>query len=170
MNENVLADAIWLLDSFFNPYFAMQPALELITANTAFGSSTRFRAIAAVARLIYWIDAPLSQGNIGFLTSSLGSDDYRVRSEAAYICWALRTSQLTQSVKDQLSPALSTAWNRETVLLGKAYIARALDRYDGSSLYVELRAGYEATHLGNTVTGGGIVIRSACPRVSCRPS
>ncbi|MBL8958067.1 MAG: collagenase, partial [Myxococcaceae bacterium] len=160
LHRDVLADAIWILDSFFLPYFAMQPELQAISANMAMDDDIRFRAMAAIQRLIYSKSGLLPSGDVSFIVSSLSSDDGWVRAEAAYICEALRNDQLDGSIRMQLVSALQARYAVETFFTARVYEARALDRFNGSMLLASLRAEFETQHLGNFADGGTLMIRS----------
>ncbi len=161
--QNVLHDVIWVLDSFFYPYFPMQPYLEAISADAEFYGDLRFRAMAAFARLVYAKQGVLPEQDFDFILGSLQSDDMWIRAEAAYICESLRDDQLDEAARTRVVDDLHAAWDIELELVAQVYIARALDRFDGTDLYDQLRSDFEATHLGNTVTGDGISVRSGLP-------
>jgi hypothetical protein len=159
-SEPVLHDAIWVLDSYFFPCFAMQSALETIAATKTFDTSLRFRAITAWGRLVGAQAGQLTQAEADFLQTSLASDDKWVRAEAAFICQTVSDAKLTAAIKTQLIGALQTAYTAETELAAKVYEAKALDRFNGTTLYDGLRTSYEQVHLANTATDSGLTIRS----------
>lgn len=160
-DDNVLQDAIWVLDSFFYPYNPMQPSLETISTNTSYGSALRFRAITAVGRLLYAKTGVMSDHDVTYVTESLQSNDSWVRAEAAYIFQIIKDTQLDAATRDRITTALQTAYNVERVLTPRVYMAKALDRYNGNTLLFDgLQSSYEATHLPNQATGGNFTIRS----------
>lgn len=163
-DSDLLADAIYLLDAVYYPYFAMQPALEALTSNTARTSDTRFRAIAALTRLLYAKSGLLPQADFDFLWAQLHSDDVYVRAQAAYGCERVRDNQITTPQRTQMVDELNAVWGTETELQVRVYIARALDRFAGNTtLQTQLKNDYEATHLPNTATGDGVTVRSGLP-------
>lgn len=164
-DDNVLQDAIWVLDSFFYPYNLMQPSLETISKTTSYSSPLRFRAIAAAGRLIYAKTGIISDQDITYVSDSLKSDDMWVRAEAAYIFQVVKDSQLNASVRSKIVSALQSAYDAEQQLTAKVYMAEALDRYNGNTaLFDGLRTNYEATHLANQATGGNFTVRSGLPQ------
>ena len=161
---NVLHDAIWVLDSFFYPYFEMQPRLEDISADAEFYSDLRFRAMAAFARLIWQKQGLLPAHDLDFILGSLESDDVWIRAEAAYISETFHEEHLDDAGRTRVEEALNAAWDIETELIAKVFIARALDFYNGTTILSDqLRSDYESDHLANVATGDGITIRSGLP-------
>lgn len=159
--ENVLHDAIWVLDSFFFPYYESQPYLETISKNINFSSSLRFRAIVATTRLIHVKTGIISDYDLQFLFDSLKSDDYWIRSQVAFEFEIINSNKLTDSVRAQIISELQTAYQAEQVLTAKVYIARALDRFNGNTaLFDGLRNNYEATYLANQISEGSLTVRS----------
>ncbi len=160
---NVLHDVIWVLDSFFYPFFDMQPHLEAVSADAEFYSDLRFRAMAAYARLVWSMEDLLSENDLDFILGSLASDDVWIRAEAAYICESLREEHLDEAGRDRVIGALNQAWEVEQELTAKVFLARAIDSYTGSNLSEALRDEYEGVHLANTAVGDGITVRSGLP-------
>ncbi|MBN1946716.1 MAG: collagenase [Bradymonadales bacterium] len=163
VGEEVLHDVIWVLNSFFFPFFEMQEELESIVSDPLFESSLRWRAMNALGRLFWAKPEPLDEGELDFLVQSLSSDDLWVRAEAAFICWILRDDQLEPASESALVAALQDRWATESELVVLAYLALALDRFEGTSRFEELRDDYETEHLGTTASGDGIILRSGLP-------
>lgn len=163
--DNVLQDAIWVLDSFFYPYYPMQPSLETISKNTSNSSSLRFRAIGAVSRLLYTKTGVISDHDLTYFSDSLQSDDYWIRAQAAYTFEVLKDSQLDATSRSRIVSALQAAYNIEQVLTAKVYEARALDRYNGNTLLFDgLKRNYETTHLQNQLIQGNFTVWSGLPQ------
>lgn len=160
LEANVLHDCIWVLDSFFYPYLAMQPELEAIALGTAFDTTLRFRAAAALSRLINSKAGVLSAGDQAYLTSALSANDEWVRAQAAYTIEVMPAAKLTPSITSALTMTLQTAYAAELVLNPKVYMARALDRLNGTMLTGTLQTTYEQQHLGNRADAGTYTIRS----------
>ncbi len=157
---DLLADAIWILDNFFYPYHPMEPELQALSATTSMRADIRFRAIAAYARLVYDKTGLLPAADVTFIISSLSSDDGWVRAEAAYICEALQSTQFDNTIRGQLVSALQAQYGVETFFTAKVYEARALDRFNGTTLLAALQQQFEASNLGNFADGGTLMIRS----------
>jgi hypothetical protein len=157
---NVLNDCIWVLDSFFYPFLPMQPALEAIAMGNTYDMTTRFRAAAAISRLINSKSGLLSAGDQAYLTNALSASDEWVRAQAAFTVETMPAAKLNPTIQSALSTALTNAYAVEQVLNPKVFMARALDRLNGTSLTAQLRASYEAQHLGSTASASGYTIRS----------
>lgn len=160
----VLSDLIWILDSFYYPYFEMTAALETIASETNHPDTLRFRAIAAYSRLIFAVDGPLDMMRVAFIEASLSSDDKWVRAQTAYIISQLKPDQVSSVQLDALLKALRQGYMVETQLVAKRYMAQALDKHSGSMLEEALQNQYEAQHLGQRVTADFITIRSGLPQ------
>lgn len=161
---NVLEDAIWVLDSYFFPYPETQIPLQQISGNTEQGSSVRFRAIAAVARLYYYKSGLISTEDLNYLLQSIASDDYWVRAEAAYIVLIVSDNRYDEFSRSQLLSALQSAYNSEPQIAAKVYQAKALDRFNGNTaLYDSLKSSFEAEHLPNSLTGNNVTLKSGLP-------
>ena len=159
--EDVLQDAIWILDARYYPYPAMVSDLARIAADPQFSSSLRFRAMTAYARLLYLGATLLSAAERDFLLASLASDDPWVRAEAAYIVMSLHDSQLDDALRATLVAALETAYDVETDLAPRLYLAKALDHFHGDTALADaIQADFEAMHLPHTGTSGAFVVRS----------
>lgn len=155
----VLHDVIWVLDSHFFPLAESQDLLQDLSASDIFDSDLRFRAMAAIGRLVAQkqrLDAADQQ----FLEESLSSDDVWVRAQAAF------TLQL---VKDVLSSAeqraavigvLQAAYAAEEEFIARVSLAQALDSYNGTELRAALQRAYEDDHLGQQLAFNHIAIRS----------
>ena len=163
--DTVLQDAIWVLDAFFYPYQPMQPSLETISNNISYSSSLRFRAISAVARLIYIKTGIISDHDVTYVSESLQSNDLWVRAEAAFIFQVVKEEQLDATTRARIVSTLQAAYDIEQELTPKVYMAKALDRYNGNTvLFDGLRSDYETVHLNNQTTGGNFIIRSGLPQ------
>ena len=160
VSDDVLSDAIWILDSYFYPYFAMEPQLRALTADVAHGADVRFRAISAMQRL-YWASSGLLPAvDVTFLESSIASDEMWVRAEAAYACHALRSDQLDASSRARLVASLQRQYGVEPTLTAKVDQAQALDGFDGTALEAALRAETEASLLPVRLDAGMYSIRA----------
>jgi hypothetical protein len=161
--KEVLYDTIWVLDSFFYPNFEMQPQLEDISLKTDFDVNLRFRAMAAISRLVNAKSGLISEHDIDFLIRLLQSDNVWIRAQAAFTFQVLDEQHLDESRRTLIKEAIQAAWTDEEQLIGRAYLAHALDRYFGTTYHDELREGYERTHLLNSMSGGNILISSGLP-------
>lgn len=188
----VLADAIWLIDTFFYPDFSADPALERLSSDAALASDLRYRAALARARLVHAHPGPLAEADRRFILAGLRSDDPGVRAAAATAVAHLRNAQLDPGTHATLGTALAAARSIEpplglapddppptglpvgesppTTLTASAAIARAQDRLAGGTAHVDrLRADYEALALPHARLRGGVTIRSGLPTESLAP-
>ncbi|MCS7288626.1 MAG: collagenase [Roseiflexus sp.] len=175
-HDDVRADAIWILDTFFFPAYDAQPAFTAIALTPGSGSNLRTRAAYAVARLIATRVGPLSDDDLAFLLAGLQSDEPGVRARAADAIARLRDDQLDAAARARVTTALEDAWNIAARLApadalplappaihagrfisgipetspgpfaARAALARALDRFGGER-FAALRAEFEAIHL-----------------------
>ncbi len=159
-SEDVLHDAIWILDTFFYPHYETQKYLETITADPTFHTSLRFRAARAWSRLIWAGSGPIADRELEFIVRSMDSDDAWVRAEAAYVAETMGDDRMNSAIRSRIVAALERSWRIESELIAQVYVAQALDYYNGSDLRTALRTDWEATHLGSTFTGLGLTIRS----------
>jgi len=161
-DEDVLNDAIWLADTHFSPFYAAQPQLERIVDTAEFHTSLRWRAMAAISRLM---DArgQVRNGDINFLLTHLHADDVWVRAQSARTLATLGERETTPEQRARFLLELESVWEDEPELIAKAAIAEALDHHQASTLRSELRVAHEATHLNHTLTDGHITIRSGLP-------
>jgi hypothetical protein len=162
-SADVLDDAIWLLDAQLFPTFEAQPHLQAIVADRGIAGSARFRAASASSRLIQVRGELLSPDDAAFLVDSLSLDDPWLRAQAAFTMAILPDARLDPAIVAAFVAALDAAYAVEAELFARLYLARALDRFRGTDLSGELRVAFEATHLPNTVSGGGITVRSGLP-------
>jgi len=166
MDENVLHDDIFLLDSF---YYAQPDAKPLFSAsmiNTSFSSSLRFRASTAYSRALYSIlsyGGTFPESDLATIISNISSDDGWIRAQMAYSITFLQIELLSAAQRTSLQTALTDRYNIETFLSAKVYMAQAIDRMTGSQLSANLKADYEATYLPNQAQSNGITIRSLLP-------
>jgi hypothetical protein len=188
----VLADAIWLIDTFFYPDFGAAPALERLSGDTALAPGLRYRAALARARLIHAHAGPLAEADRRFILGGLRSDDPGARAAAATAVAHLRNLQLDPGARATLGAALAAARSAEpslelipddppptgpttgeshpTTLTASAAIARAQDRLTGGTAHLDrLRSDYEALALPHARSGGGVTIRSGLPTESLAP-
>jgi hypothetical protein len=168
--EDVLHDVIWVLDSFFYPLWSMLADLQRLSLDSRFSSELRFRAAAAVARLLSAHTGVLPQTDVDYILAALQTDDSWVRAEAAYICETLNSHHLSPSIEAQLIAGLQAARAVENELHAQVYIARALDHFNGNTaLFDQLLVDYETSHLANTASGSGILVRSGLPSADLPP-
>lgn len=188
----VLADAIWLIDTFFYPDFGAAPLLERLSGDAALDAGLRYRAALARARLVHAHPGPLAEADRRFILAGLRSDDPGVRAAAATAVAHLRNVQLDPGARATLGAALAAAQSAEpplglipddplpagptpgesppTALTASAAIARAQDRLAGGTAHLDrLRADYEALALPHTRSSGGVTIRSGLPTESLAP-
>ena len=162
-SEDVLEDAIWILDTFFYPHYETQKYLETISADPTFSTSLRFRAARAWSRLIWSGSGPIAGREIEFMVRSMDSDDVWVRAEAAYVAETMGDDRMDAAIRSRIVAALERSWRIESELIAQVYVAQALDYYNGTDLRTELRTDWEGTHLGSTFTALGLTIRSGLP-------
>ncbi|MGB0383725.1 MAG: collagenase [Ardenticatenaceae bacterium] len=161
--EKVLHEAVWILDTKFYPFFSMQPQLEQIITNSELETTLRFRATSALTRLMQAKSGLISQEDLDLITRLLQSDEVWVRALAALSFEVLQEEQLDDSRRELITNTLESAWATEEKLVAQAYLAKALDHYQGTQRHEELRNQYEATHLANNLSGEQITIRSGLP-------
>lgn len=182
----VLADAIWIVDSFFYPDFGAALALERLASDAAFAPPLRYRAARARARLVHARSGPLGDADRRFILDGLRSDDPGVRAAAATAVAHLRNAQLDPHTRVVLGAALDVARSAApplelapddpppagpaageiapTTLAAIAAIARGQDRLAGGAAHLHrLRADYEALALPRRLSSGGVTIRSGLP-------
>ncbi len=175
-HDDVRADAIWILDTFFFPAYDAQPAFAAIALTPGSGANLRTRAAYAVARLIATRVGPLNDDDLTFLLAGLQSDEPGVRARAADAIARLRDDQLDAAARARVTAALEDAWDAAARLApadalplappaihagrfisgipetspgpfaARAALARALDRFGGER-FAALRAEFEAVHL-----------------------
>lgn len=167
-SEDVLEDAIWILDAFFYPHYETQKYLEAISADPTFGASLRFRAARAWSRLIWAGSGPIAERELEFMVRSMDSDDIWVRAEAAYVAETLGEGRIDTTIRSRILAALERSWRIESELIAQVYVAQALDHYNGTDLRSGLREDWEATHLGSTFTAAELTIRSGLPEDALR--
>lgn len=188
----VLADAIWIADTFLYPDFGAAPALERLAASAALAPTLRYRAARARARLIHARPGPLADADRRFILAGLRSDDPGVRAAAATAVAHLRNAQLDPDARATLGAALAAAWSAEpppglapddpppagpgtneghpTSLTALAAIARGRDRLAGGTAHLHrLRADYEALALPQGLSSGDVTIRSGLPAERLAP-
>jgi hypothetical protein len=162
-DADVLHDAIWILDAHFLPFWAMQPRLQELAADATYDSSLRFRAAHATLRLVESKSGTLVESDLAFFEAALRSDDRYVRAEGAF-AFEVLADRLDAAGRARARAALSAAWSTESVLATRVWIARALDRLEGTSeRTTRLRDEFEASHLASRLEGDGLVIRSGLP-------
>ncbi len=164
-SEDVIADALWILDSFYYPNLEMQKFSERIASDPGFSPALRHRAMRTFTRLVNSKISPISEHDLAFILRSMNSDDVWIRAEAAFLTETLQVAQLTPTVRSRIVAALSANWRVEAELTARVYVARALDFFNGSSLFSTLKAVHEAANLGNTHSAGGVSIRSGLDAV-----
>jgi len=76
-SDDVRADAIWILDTFFFPAYHAQSAFVAIALTPGSGANLRTRAAYAVARLIATRAGPIADDDLAFLLAGLRSDEAR---------------------------------------------------------------------------------------------
>ena len=167
-SEDVLEDAVWILDTFFYPHYETQKYLEAISADPTFGASLRFRAARAWSRLIWAGSGPIAERELEFMVRSMDSDDIWVRAEAAYVAETLGEGRIDTTIRTRILAALERSWRIESELIAQVYVAQALDHYNGTDLRSGLREDWEATHLGSTFTAAELTIRSGLPEDALR--
>lgn len=175
-HDDVRADAIWILDTFFFPAYDAQPAFTAIALTPGSGANLRTRAAYAATRLIATRTGPLSSDDLAFLLGGLQSDEPGVRARAADAIAHLRDDQLDAAARARVLLALADAWDTAARLApadklpitppalhagrfisgipetapgpfaARAALARALDRFGGER-FAALRAEFEAIHL-----------------------
>ena len=175
-HDDVRADAIWILDTFFFPAYDAQPAFTAIALTPGSGANLRTRAAYAAARLIATRVGLLSDDDLMFLLAGLQSDEPGVRARAADAIARLRDDQLDAAARARVTAALEDAWNAAARLepvdafpitppaihagrfisgipetspgpfAARAALARALDRFGGER-FAALRAEFEAIHM-----------------------
>ena len=162
--EQVVHDAIWILDTVFFPFLPMQKKLQTLTTKPETEPTLRFRALSSISRLIQNKTALIDQSDLDFLTELLQADDKWMRAQAAFALEALRESQLNEARRQVIIQALQSAWQNEEELLAKAYQARALDHYQDSTLHEQLKESYEAQYLANSMSGDRVMLNSGLPQ------
>ncbi|MGQ9829160.1 MAG: collagenase [Roseiflexus sp.] len=175
-SDDVRADAIWILDTFFFPAYHAQPAFAAIALTPGSGANLRTRAAYAVSRLIATRVGLIADEDLAFLLAGLQSDEAGVRARAADALQRLRDDQINELVRTRVITALEAAWEEATrttpvdsiaqtppavhagrfisgtpetspgPLAARAALARALDRFGGER-FTDLRADFEAIHL-----------------------
>ncbi len=175
-SDDVRADAIWILDTFFFPAHHARPAFTAIALTPGSGANLRTRAAYAVARLIAIRTGPIADDDLAFLLAGLRSDEAGVRARAADAIQRLRDDQIDAAARARITAALEEAWDEAARLASvdtiasappaihagrfisgmpetspgpfaaRAALARALDRFGGER-FVALRTGFESTHL-----------------------
>lgn len=186
-NNDLLQEAIWLLDNSFFPSFTNAAQLERLANDTALSPALRFRAATARARLVYARVGPLVAADQQFVEAGLRNDDAGVRAATATALARLRPDQLSAVTRNKLRVALATAWSAEpplslaveigantplrsvgasspSSLAARAALARAHDHLDnGGERFASLRANYETLALPNMLSDGTTTIRSGLP-------
>lgn len=159
----VIPELTVLIDAHFRPFFDTQPYLESVSKDSKFDSVARWRAMNAVRNIISEKET-LAPSDAGFVLGSLKSDELWVRSEAAFICEILRDEQTAASQKTQMITALHNAYDSEDKMIPKSFIAKALDRYEKTSLYSKMESGFEKDRLYNSASRGLMTIKSSLPQ------
>ncbi|MGQ9927997.1 MAG: collagenase [Chloroflexaceae bacterium] len=188
----VLAEAIWLTDTFFYPDFGAAAALERLADDATLASDLRYRAALARARLIHAHPGPLAGSDRHFILAGLRSEDAGMRATAATAVAHLRNAQLDPGTRATLGAALAAAQRSDppldlspddplpggpavsasspTPLTASAAIARAQDRLAGGTAHLErLRAEYEALALPRSRSSDSVTIRSGLPMERLAP-
>lgn len=175
-SDDVRAEAIWILDTYYFPAHEAQPALAALALGPDGGANLRTRAAYAVARLIAVRPGPLTAADLEFLIAGLYADEAGVRARAADAMMRLRDEQLDAAARARITRALEDAWDEAarlapapslaawptalhagrfisgvpetapTPFTARAALARALDRFGGER-FTALRAEFEATYL-----------------------
>jgi hypothetical protein len=175
-SDDVRADAIWILDTFFFPAHHAQSAFVAIALTPGSSANLRTRAAYAVARLIATRAGPIADDDLAFLLAGLRSDEAGVRARVADAIWRLRDDQIDAAARARITAALEEAWDEATRLASvdtiapmppaihagrfisgtpetspgpfaaRAALARALDRFGGER-FAALRASFESTYL-----------------------
>lgn len=175
-SDDVRADAIWILDTFFFPAHHARPAFAAIALTPGSGANLRTRAAYAVARLIAICAGPIADDDLAFLLAGLRSDEAGVRARAADAIQRLRDDQIDAAARARITAALEEAWVEATRLASvdtiasalpaihagrfisgvpetspgpfaaRVALARALDRFGGEH-FAALRTSFESTHL-----------------------
>ncbi|NWG20869.1 MAG: collagenase [Chloroflexi bacterium] len=175
-SDDVRAEAIWILDTYYFPAHEAQPALTALALAPDGGANLRTRAAYAVARLIAVRPGLLTGADLEFLVAGLHADEAGVRARAADAIMRLRDEQLDAAARARITRALEDAWDEAarlaptsslavwppalhaarfisgvpetapTPFTARAALARALDRFGGER-FATLRARFEATHL-----------------------
>lgn len=170
-SEDVLLDAIWILDTFFHPSFDAQDALFRISENEAATSELRFRAMASINRLIQAGDR-LHIIDLLFLERSLKSSDPWVRGYAAFAMLSVQDLPTHLYQQRRMVTALRKAFTREEEFSTRAAIAQAIDGFQETNLLAELKIDFEENKLSQKLSDGNINVRSGLaleqlpPRVS----
>ena len=187
-----LADAIWLIDTFFYPDFGAAPALERLAGDAALAPGLRYRAALARSRLVHARPGPLAEADRRFILAGLRSGDPGTRAAAATAVAHLRNAQLDPGARAALGAALAAARRADppldlapddplptgpavteshpTRLTATAAMARAQDRLAGGTAHLErLRADYEALALPRARSGDGVTVRSGLPMERLAP-
>jgi len=162
--QDVVHDAIWILDTVFFPFLPMQEQLQALATKEETEPTLRFRALSSISRLIQDKSGLIKQDDLDFLTDLLQSDDKWMRAQAAFALEVLRDKQLNPARRDFITQALKSAWQDEEELLAKAYQARALDRFEDTNLHEELKESYEAQYLSNSMSGDRVLLHSGLPQ------
>lgn len=182
----LLQDAVWVLDTFFFPSYDIQPQLARLSLDPARDAGLRERATRANARLIAVKRGPLPASDLAYLRAALQAGHPGVRAYAARAAGWLRDEQLTPPVRAEVTAMLAAAWKREaplqlpadsveeiapwhdavalesvaTDVTARAFIARALDHYQGTQHFAATRSAYEALSLPYSGSAGTITLRS----------
>ena len=162
-SEEVLLEAVWILDTFYFPSFDAKPALEMLVQNEGWSSDLRFRGMAALTRLLQE-KASLSYADLRFFSDSLVTDDPWVRGYAAFAFETMRQLPLGPKQESQIVDALRSAFGIETEFSAKASMAQAIDAYTNSTLLAQIQRGFEEEHLDSRLAQGHITIRSGLPK------
>ncbi|GIW00680.1 MAG: peptidase [Roseiflexus sp.] len=191
-HDDVRADAIWILDTFFFPAYDAQPAFTTIALTPGSGANLRTRAAYAAARLIATRVGPLHDDDLAFLLAGLQSDEPGVRARAADAIARLRDDQLDVAARARVTAALEDAWTSAARLApadalpsappavhagrfisgipetspgpfaARAALARALDRFGGER-FAALRAEFETIHLSSCLDQRTVRICTGSP-------
>ncbi|MEM7130421.1 MAG: collagenase [Chloroflexota bacterium] len=161
-SEDVLLEAVWLMDTFYFPHFAAQPALEQLIQNSQISADLRYRAMVATTRLIQAKEA-LSEADLHFLQGRLTSDESWLREYAAFAFTTMTRFVAQSNQKTQIVAIMEEAYRLEDDFAAQSAMVHALDIYQGSERLAELQLAFEAEHLANTLTMDHISIRSGLP-------
>lgn len=163
-SNEVLQDALWLLDTYCYPCFQAQKAVGAVVTNRDLDSAVRFRAMGVARRLLYASPTLLSDGDIDFIVGKMEDSDPWVRAEAAFICEVLKPAHVNTGQRSRLLSGLNLMWANERDRAVRPLVARAVDKANGDHhLSRTLRQEYERVDLPNefVTLNGRIRVRSS---------
>lgn len=162
-NESVLADAVYIAGTY-SSWNAVQPNLRAIADNTNFGIDLRWRGFNTSYYLLQYQPMPLPGTAATYAIGYLSNSDSDLRALSAFWLYYFRSrGAFSSSDSSAVLAAISSAWLTETDLTVRVYLAAALDGADGGNRRSTMQTDYEAEHLANTITSGGLTIRSGLP-------